>query len=61
MGHRQCHVLSATEKEALEELQSDSTIILPADKGKATVIMDKSEYTRKIPLVCPRSVHMWNR
>lgn len=54
MGHRQCYVLSAMEKEALEELQSDSTIvILPANKGRATVIMDKPKYTCKIPLVCP--------
>lgn len=49
MGRRQCHNLSAMEKEALEELQRDSSIIiLPADKGRATVVMDKPEYNHKV-------------
>lgn len=49
MNHRQHHVLSAAEKEALEELwKEDSITILPADKGRATMVMDKPEYDRKI-------------
>lgn len=49
MNHRQCHVLLAVEKEALEELWRDGSItILPADKGRATMAMDKSKYDCKI-------------
>ena len=34
---------------ALQELKKDQTIsILPADKGRATVVMDRSDYEDKI-------------
>lgn len=53
MGHRPCHILLAMEREALEELQKDNSIVIvPADKGRAIVIMDKSEYGHKA-----RSLH----
>ena len=41
--------LSSEEEEALKRLQSDkSIIILPADKGRSTVVMDSEEYDKKI-------------
>lgn len=47
MNHRHC--LSAAKKEALEELRRDGSItILLLDKGRATVVMDKPEYDRKV-------------
>ena len=40
--------LSAYERRALKELKNDdSIIILPADKGRATVILNKEDYYRK--------------
>ena len=41
--------LSIEEIKALQELKKDQTIsILPADKGRATVVMDRSDYENKI-------------
>ena len=41
--------ISKTERLALKSLKEDnSTIILPADKGNATVIMDRVEYSNKL-------------
>lgn len=41
--------VTSAESKAIRDLQRDDTImILPADKGKATVVMDKIEYERKI-------------
>ncbi|XP_071801298.1 uncharacterized protein [Asterias amurensis] len=41
--------LSKVEQAALRELRRDESIhILPADKGNATVIMDRTEYTDKV-------------
>ena len=41
--------LSIEEIKALQELKKDQTIsILPADKGRVTVVMDRSEYENKI-------------
>ena len=40
--------LTKQEREALEDLKKDDDIvILPADKGRMTVVMDKSDYTNK--------------
>ena len=40
--------ISKAEKTALQSLkQEDSIMILPADKGGATVVMDKTEYEKK--------------
>ena len=37
---------------ALKDLSSDEKIlVLPADKGKATVVMDKADYDDKIQLM----------
>ena len=41
--------ISKGEKMALRSLkQEDSIMILPADKGRATVVMDKTEYEEKV-------------
>ncbi|BHF79117.1 hypothetical protein SprV_0602223600 [Sparganum proliferum] len=41
--------LSGDEKKALKSLKTDeNTIILPADKGGSTTIMDKTDYTEKM-------------
>ena len=41
--------ISKTERQALKLLQDyNSIIILPADKGNATVVMDRVEYTNKL-------------
>ena len=41
--------ISKTERQALKSLQDDnSIIILPADKGNATVVMDRVEYFNKL-------------
>ena len=41
--------LSPEESKALKELKNNESImILPADKGRATVIMDKDDYDRKM-------------
>ena len=40
--------LTKQEREALEDLKKDDDIvILPSDKGRVTVVMDKSDYTNK--------------
>ena len=40
--------LSKDERKALKELQSDtSTVILPADKGRSTVILNREDYLEK--------------
>ncbi|XP_064468708.1 uncharacterized protein LOC135382970 [Ornithodoros turicata] len=40
--------LTRNERQALQELRTDSTImILPSDKGKSTVVMDKDAYISK--------------
>ncbi|XP_072022387.1 uncharacterized protein [Amphiura filiformis] len=41
--------LSKDERQAVKDLKKeDSIIILPADKGRATVILDKDEYNEKV-------------
>ncbi|XP_072041389.1 uncharacterized protein [Amphiura filiformis] len=41
--------ITAEERRAIQDLKKeDSILILPADKGKATVLMDTSEYEEKI-------------
>ena len=41
--------ISKTERQSLKSLQDDnSIIILPADKGNATVVMDRVEYSNKL-------------
>ena len=44
--------LSASERRAIKLLQDDDNIlILPADKGRATVVMDRQDYEQKICLL----------
>ena len=41
--------ISKTERQALKSLQDDnSIIILPGDKGNATMVMDRVEYSNKL-------------
>jgi hypothetical protein len=44
-----CDNLTSTEKEALRKLKEDNSIVITqADKGNATVVMDKVDYEKKI-------------
>ena len=44
--------VSKGERQAIDELKKlKDTVILPADKGKATVVLDKEEYMSKVKLV----------
>nr|VZI38575.1 unnamed protein product [Spirometra erinaceieuropaei] len=48
MSHRKTHSLLRDEQKALRELKADTEIvILPADKGRSTVILDKVDYRNK--------------
>ena len=48
MTHKSRPVISRTEQDALRQLKADKTIvILPADKGRSTVVLDKAEYLQK--------------
>lgn len=59
MGHKRCQVLSREEKEASEQLRKDNTIIiLPADKGRVTVVIDRSQYIDKaLTLLCDTTAY----
>ncbi|BHF80551.1 hypothetical protein SprV_0702367900 [Sparganum proliferum] len=48
MAHRPREVLSKVERDALRELKADKDlIILPADKGRSTVALDRTDYLQK--------------
>nr|VZI01066.1 unnamed protein product [Spirometra erinaceieuropaei] len=48
MSHRKTHSLLRDEQKALRELKADTEIvILPADNGRSTVILDKVDYRNK--------------
>ncbi|BHF74009.1 hypothetical protein SprV_0401709300 [Sparganum proliferum] len=50
ISHRPRQTISSAEVKAIKELKRDEeTVIVPADKGRATVILDKSEYVAKAP------------
>nr|VZI37089.1 unnamed protein product [Spirometra erinaceieuropaei] len=52
MSHRKTHSLLRDKQKALRELKADTEIvILPADKGRSTVILDKVDYRRKALLL----------
>nr|VZI36688.1 unnamed protein product [Spirometra erinaceieuropaei] len=52
MSHRKTHSLLRDEQKALRELKADTEIvILPADKGRSTVILDKVDYRLKALLL----------
>nr|VZI41122.1 unnamed protein product [Spirometra erinaceieuropaei] len=48
MAHRPREVLSMVEHNALRELKADKDpVIVPADKGRATVALDRTDYLQK--------------
>nr|VZI09945.1 unnamed protein product [Spirometra erinaceieuropaei] len=48
MTHRPREVLSKVERNAFIELKADKDlVILPADKGRATVVLDRTDYLQK--------------
>nr|VZI43636.1 unnamed protein product [Spirometra erinaceieuropaei] len=48
MAHRPREVLSKVEPNALRELKADEdVVIVPADKGSATVVLDRTDYLQK--------------
>nr|VZI46903.1 unnamed protein product [Spirometra erinaceieuropaei] len=48
MAHRLREVLSKVERDALRELKADKDlVIVPADKGRATVVLDRTDYLQK--------------
>ena len=47
--------LSPAERTAMKELQDNSIVILPADKGQMTVVMDRDEYDSKLLLMLHNS------
>ncbi|BHF59111.1 hypothetical protein SprV_0100206600 [Sparganum proliferum] len=52
MSHRKTHSLLRDEQKALRELKADTEIvILPADKGRSTVVLDKIDYRHKALLL----------
>ncbi|BHF63917.1 hypothetical protein SprV_0200691200 [Sparganum proliferum] len=45
MAHRPREVLSKVERDALRELKADKDlVIVPADKGRSTVVLDRTDY-----------------
>ncbi|BHF66936.1 hypothetical protein SprV_0200995900 [Sparganum proliferum] len=45
IAHRPREVLSKVESDALRELKADKDlVIVPADKGRATVVLDRADY-----------------
>ncbi|BHF63700.1 hypothetical protein SprV_0200669400 [Sparganum proliferum] len=48
MAHRPREVLSKVERDALRELKADKDlVIVPADKGRSTVVLDRKNYLQK--------------
>nr|VZI40527.1 unnamed protein product [Spirometra erinaceieuropaei] len=48
MAHRPREVLSKVERDGLRELKADKDlVIVPADKGRATVVLDRIDYLQK--------------
>ncbi|BHF82188.1 hypothetical protein SprV_0802532500 [Sparganum proliferum] len=48
MVHRPREVLSKLERDALRELKADEDlVIVPADKGRSTVVLDETDYLKK--------------
>ncbi|BHF79073.1 hypothetical protein SprV_0602219000 [Sparganum proliferum] len=47
-SHRPRDVLSKAEPDALKELRADNDlVIVPADKGRSTVVLDRTDYIQK--------------
>ncbi|BHF80878.1 hypothetical protein SprV_0702400600 [Sparganum proliferum] len=48
MAHRPREVLSKVERDALRELKADKDLVtVPADKGRSTVVLDRTDYLQK--------------
>ncbi|BHF59440.1 hypothetical protein SprV_0100239700 [Sparganum proliferum] len=48
MAHRPREVLSKVERDALRELKANKDLgIVPADKGRSTVVLDRTDYLQK--------------
>ncbi|BHF68989.1 hypothetical protein SprV_0301203000 [Sparganum proliferum] len=48
MAHRPREVLSKVKRDALREREADKDlVIVPADKGRSTVVLDRTEYLQK--------------
>ncbi|BHF73795.1 hypothetical protein SprV_0401687800 [Sparganum proliferum] len=48
MAHRPREVLSKVERDALREIKADKDlVIVPADKGRSTVVLDRTDYLQK--------------
>nr|VZI01973.1 unnamed protein product [Spirometra erinaceieuropaei] len=48
MAHRPRDVLSKVERDALKEFKVDNDlVIVPADKGRSTVVLDRTDYNQK--------------
>ncbi|BHF66736.1 hypothetical protein SprV_0200975800 [Sparganum proliferum] len=48
MAHRPREVLSKVERDTLRELKADKDlVIVPADKGRSTVVLDRTDYLQK--------------
>ncbi|BHF78676.1 hypothetical protein SprV_0602178900 [Sparganum proliferum] len=48
MAHRPREVLPKVERDTLRELKADKDlVIVPADKGRATVVLDRADYLQK--------------
>ncbi|BHF81630.1 hypothetical protein SprV_0802476300 [Sparganum proliferum] len=49
MAHRPREVLSKVERDALRELKADNDlVIVPADKGRSTAVLDRTDYLQKV-------------
>ncbi|BHF57186.1 hypothetical protein SprV_0100012900 [Sparganum proliferum] len=48
MAHKPRAIIARAEQDALKKLRADTSIVvLPADKGRSTVVLDKTDYIRK--------------
>ncbi|BHF84758.1 hypothetical protein SprV_0902791000 [Sparganum proliferum] len=48
MAHRPRDVLSKVERDGLKELRADNDlVIVPADKGRSTIVLDRTDYNQK--------------
>ncbi|BHF77130.1 hypothetical protein SprV_0502023300 [Sparganum proliferum] len=61
MTHKPHEILPKVERDALRELKVDNDIVIvPADKGRSTIVLDRTDYLQKAkkptggsPVLCP--------
>ncbi|BHF78129.1 hypothetical protein SprV_0602124000 [Sparganum proliferum] len=52
MAHKPRDVLSKVERDALKELRADNDLfIVPADKGRSTVVLDRTDYNQNVKIL----------